>query len=63
MRAHSLLRCYVIDIRSRDAQPALIFRPAARARAILLDGVEVVGESGVPEVERSRGGDGVAETL
>ena len=47
MSANSLFGCYMIDVRSSDPQPTLLFGLTTGTNAIFFDGVEVVGESGV----------------
>lgn len=63
MRTSSLLARNMVDESPRDAQTAVGDGTAAGTGAGGLDGGEVGGEGGVPEVEVSGGGDGVAETL
>ena len=48
MRAHSLLRRYMVDIRSRYAEPAVFGCAAAYTRAGSGDGREIGAEGGMP---------------
>ena len=52
-----------MDVSTRDAETALVFWPAARARAVRFYGGEVVGERRVAQIQGSGGNDGVAEAL
>ena len=63
MSTNCLFRRYVIDIRPRNSQPTSIFRSAARARTVLVDGVRIVGESRVAKIQCSGRCDGVTEAL
>lgn len=63
MCSRRLLSSDVVDVRSRDSQPAVLGGDAAGAGAVFLDGGVVVGVSRVPEIESARGCDGVSEAL
>lgn len=53
----------MVDEGTCDTEPAVVHRSTAGTSAGRFDGGEVGGEGGVAEVEVSRRGDGIAETL
>jgi hypothetical protein len=63
MRASSLFRRDVVNVRARYAKTALFCRTAAGACAPFFDRAKVVGVGGVAEVEYATGCDGIAKAL
>ena len=50
MSTGRFLRSNVVDVSTRDAETALLLRPAARARAVCFYGGEVVTERCMAEI-------------
>jgi len=63
MSASSLLGRYMVNIRPRDPQSALIFWLAANACATCFNDIKVISENRVSEIQGPGRGDGVAEAL
>ncbi len=63
MRANSLLGSKMVDVRSGNAQTAVLFRPAASTCAVFFDRTKVFSVARMLQIKYAARGDSIAEAL